>query len=202
MQKLSVGTSPEYLNETPVVTPAETAVPATPASTPTMVSPEPSVTPPQKGTPVMKKSMSMLSYVVIGVAIGAGVFTGLGAARLSAKSGSALTGGPQPIAQIAGDSVKNGDVFGTVDAKTFKDTGEGYLEIGGHTGGEGTHKLLRAGGISQTIYLTSSITDLDKFQGMEVRVSGETNKAQTAGWLMDVGRVEVINTQGTAPTEE
>lgn len=155
--------------------------------------------PSQKGFDSMKKKMPV---ALAAVAIVAGVLTGLGAQRLAAKSGIAsdLTGGPQPVSQIAGDSINNGDVFGVPDEKTFKDSAEGYLEIGG-LNGEGSHKLLREGGDSQTVYLTSSITDLDKFDGMQVKVWGETFKAQTAGWLMDVGRVQVVNTQGSQPSE-
>jgi len=37
---------------------------------------------------------------------------------------------------------------------------------------------------------------------MEVKIWGETFKAQKAGWLMDVGRVEIVNPDGEAPLEE
>jgi hypothetical protein len=97
--------------------------------------------------------------------------------------------------------VKNGEVFGLPDTETFKDSAEGYLEEGGLEG-EGSHHLLRAGGASQTVYLTSSVTDLDKFKGMQVKIWGETFKAQHAGWLMDVGRVQVVATQGNKPAEK
>lgn len=104
-------------------------------------------------------------------------------------------------AQVADDvsSIKKGDVFGSADAESFKDSAQGYLQAGGLKG-EGSHALLRPGGASQTVYLTSSVTDLDKFVGMDVRVWGETFSSQTAGWLMDVGRVEVIEVKGTDPS--
>jgi hypothetical protein len=148
----------------------------------------------------MKKKMPLL---IAAVAIVAGILTGLGAQKLAAQSGIAsnITGGPEPVSQVAGDVINNGDVFGVPDEETFKDSAEGYLEIGG-LDGEGSHKLTRPGGVSQTVYLTSSITDLDKFDGMQVKVWGETFKGQKAGWLMDVGRVQIVNTQGTKPTEE
>ena len=82
-------------------------------------------------------------------------------------------------------------VVGSKDLSTFKDKAEGVLEKGG-INGEGTHKLIREGGPSQTVYLTSSVVDLDQFIGKKVRVWGETFAAQKAGWLMDVGRVEVL----------
>ena len=62
--------------------------------------------------------------------------------------------------------------------------------------------MLRVGGVSQTVVLTSSATDLSKLVGMNVKVWGETFKAQKAGWLMDVGRIQVISTKGQPPAEE
>lgn len=97
-------------------------------------------------------------------------------------------------------NINNGDVFGSADASIFKDSAQGYLEAGG-LNNEGSHKLLRIGGASQTVYLTSSVTDLDKFNGMEVKVSGETQTGNKVGWLMDVGRVEIINVKGEVPEE-
>jgi len=87
--------------------------------------------------------------------------------------------------------IKTEKMVGSTDVKTFKDTAEGTLEKGG-IDGEGTHKLLRPGGESQTVFLTSSIINLDDYIGKRVRVWGETFAAQKAGWLMDVGRVEVL----------
>lgn len=82
-------------------------------------------------------------------------------------------------------------VVGSGDTKVFKDSAEGELQIGG-INGEGTHRLIRAGGESQTVYLTSSVLDLSQFEGKNVKVWGETFAAQKAGWLMDVGKVEVL----------
>ncbi len=147
----------------------------------------------------MKKMLQL--YIILGsIAIVAGVATGFGGYKLQAKSGGQSAGGAQNanIQQLPGTSVKAGDVFGVNDSSTFTDSAQGYLEMGG-IDGEGSHKLLRPGGVSQTVYLTSSITDLDPLAGMEVKVSGETFKGQKAGWLMDVGRVEVVNTKGEIP---
>lgn len=82
-------------------------------------------------------------------------------------------------------------VVGSKDQKTFKDSAEGTLEAGG-VNGEGTHRLIRPGGESQTVYLTSSVLNMDDFVGKKVRVWGETFAAKKAGWLMDVGKVEVL----------
>lgn len=142
-----------------------------------------------------------LIAVMLLLAVSAGIATGYGGYKLKAKTAGVADSGAAPLQQVAGDSVKAGQVFGVQDEKTFKDSAEGYLEEGG-VNGEGSHHLLRAGGASQTVVLTSSVTDLSKFVGMQVKVSGETFKAQKAGWLMDVGRVQVVNPKGTAPTEE
>lgn len=84
-----------------------------------------------------------------------------------------------------------GKTVGSTDTKTFPDSAEGNLEAGG-LNGEGTHKLVRPGGESQTVYLTSSVLDLNQFVGKKVKVWGQTFSAKKAGWLMDVGRVEVL----------
>lgn len=147
-----------------------------------------------------KPPVTMVAAMLL-FAVGAGIATGYGGYKLKAKAGGITDEGAAPIQQVAGDTIKAGQVFGVQDAKTFKDSAEGYLEEGG-VNGEGSHHLLRAGGASQTVVLTSSVTDLSKFVGMQVKVGGETFKAQKAGWLMDVGRVEVINPKGQPPTEE
>lgn len=80
---------------------------------------------------------------------------------------------------------------GIADKKTFKDRAEGVLKEGG-IDGEGTFHLERPGGESQNVYLTSSTVDLSLYLGKKVRVYGETFAGQKAGWLMDVGLVEVL----------
>jgi hypothetical protein len=65
------------------------------------------------------------------------------------------------------------------------------LEEGG-IDGEGTHHLVRDGGPSKSVYLTSTVIDLDSFAGKKVKVWGETISARKAGWLMDVGKIKII----------
>lgn len=151
----------------------------------------------------MQKPNATATIILSIIAIAAGVATGFGGHKLFAKTpaGAALTGGSAPIAQVASGSVKEGDVFGSKDKDSFKDNTKGYLEKGG-IDGEGSHHLVRPGGPSQTVYLTSSVTDLDKFDGMEVEVWGETLSSKKAGWLMDVGRVQVVKVQGEKPEAE
>jgi hypothetical protein len=153
-----------------------------------------------KGSSMQGSSKIFIPLCVI--VIVAGALTGIGLNKLKASStdGNTTFEGKE-IQKVAGDTVQNGQIFGSADAQTFKDSAEGYLVAGG-IDGEGSHHLLRAGGVSQTVYLTSSVTDLSKFEGMNIKVWGETFKAQKAGWLMDVGRVQVTDTKGTAPTEK
>lgn len=94
--------------------------------------------------------------------------------------------------------IKVGQVFGSKDASAFKDSAEGVLLPGG-TDSEGSHHLVRPGGASQNVYLTSSILELKLFENAKVKVYGETFQARKAGWLMDVGRVEVIELNPTLP---
>ncbi|MDO5561259.1 MAG: hypothetical protein Q4G02_00575 [bacterium] len=149
-----------------------------------------------------KQTTQIIILSVIALIIGLG-----GSYFFKQKSGTDAEGGANfaggsAIATVAEEGkVKNGDIFGSNNADEFKDSAQGYLTAGGIGDEEGSHSLLRAGGASQTVYLTSSVTDLDKFVGMEIKVWGETFSGQKAGWLMDVGRVEVINVEGAAPEE-
>lgn len=90
--------------------------------------------------------------------------------------------------------VQNGNEVGLQDNsnQTFKDSAQGVIQAGG-LNGEGTHQLVRDGGPSQTVYLVSSVVDLDQFVGKKVEVWGETVKGQKAAWLMDVGRVKKLD---------
>lgn len=143
----------------------------------------------------LMKNPKLLIILTI-VAVLAGVGTGFGTFRLTNKNaGQELAATP-----TAQDGVQAGSEFGSTD-EAFDSHAIGYVEEGG-LDGEGSHRLLRPGGDSQTVYLTSSVTDLDVFVGMEVELWGETFKGQKAGWFMDVGRVKVINTNAQAPTEE
>lgn len=80
---------------------------------------------------------------------------------------------------------------GIADKKTFKDKAEGILKEGG-IDGEGNFHLERPGGESQNVYLTSTTVDLSQYTRKKIRVWGETFTAEKAGWLMDVGLVELL----------
>ncbi len=92
-------------------------------------------------------------------------------------------------AKTPSTSVKTTKSEGIMDKKRFPDKAEGKLSEGG-IDGEGNFHLVRPGGDSQNVYLTSSIVDLSKYVGKKVRVWGQTFSGQKAGWLMDVGYVE------------
>ncbi len=98
-------------------------------------------------------------------------------------------GGGSPLAP-KGTPITTSKVVGVQDASTFKDCATGTLEKGGLEG-EGTHKLIREGGPSQTAYLISSVIDLDQYVGLTAKVCGQTMAAKKVSWLMDVGRLEL-----------
>lgn len=130
-------------------------------------------------------AMKVNTKIILGVyvlLIVLGVGTGYLLVRL--RGGSPLTGGSPTI-------IQTDTVAGSTDTKTFKDSAEGVLEAGG-AGGEGSHKLIREGGPSQTAYLVSSVVDLDGYVGKKVRVWGQTMAAKKVSWLMDVGKIELL----------
>lgn len=129
------------------------------------------------------KGIIVPSLVIVAVML-AGVVTG------AFLSNRVKVGQKSEIA-APGAEVKSGEV-GIEDPQTFRDSTEGVLEAGG-IDGEGTHHLVRDGGPSQYAYLTSSVVDLDQFVGKRVQVWGQTFSGQKAGWLMDVGRVKILD---------
>jgi len=92
---------------------------------------------------------------------------------------------------VAPGGESGGREAGLDDVKTFRDRAEGTLKYGG-IDSEGTHHLERPGGTSQSVYLTSSVVDLDQFVDKKVEVWGETIGAKKAGWLMDVGKIKIL----------
>lgn len=144
-------------------------------------------TTPLRSVPTKNPLSSMgkvIPIVVILVIVLAGTGTGF---FLSQKGKTTST------ASVASD--KGDEVSSQVKesfAQTFKDQAEGTIEKNDKLVkyAQGTHRLVRAGGESQTAYLTSSVLDLDKYVGKKVKVFGETFGSTQVGWLMDVGKVE------------
>jgi hypothetical protein len=133
-----------------------------------------------------KKSSSTTVLISLLVAIVLGAGTGY---FFAGKSGA--VNAPSATKTAVGETVQKGDIIGSDDTKTFKDTAEGTLKPGGIEG-EGQFHLVRPGGDSQNVYLVSSIVDLSKLENRKIKVWGSTQTAQHAGWLMDVGKVEVL----------
>ena len=120
------------------------------------------------------------------------LFLGVGTGFLGSRAcGSATVKMIGSDGKVVSTTAQKGQVYGSKDEKTFKDSAEGVMKVGGIEG-EGAFHLERPGGESQNVYLTSSVIDLSQFVGKKVKVWGETNAAQSAGWLMDVGRLQLL----------
>jgi hypothetical protein len=115
------------------------------------------------------------------------VLAGVGTGWLISGRSSA-SGTPKEAAPGATSSKTEA---GIADEATFRDSAEGLLVEGGIEG-EGTHHLDRDLGEEKYVYLTSTVIDLQSFVGKKVQVWGETIAGKKAGWLMDVGKVKVI----------
>lgn len=131
------------------------------------------------------KKLPIVLFLVLALL---GVGTGYVVASMSGGS-TVQIAGPGGKSQTA--NVSKGQTFGSKDTKTFNNEAEGVLKVGGIEG-EGAYHLERPGGVSQNVYLTSSVLDLSTFVGKKVKVWGQTNTAEKAGWLMDVGRLQVL----------
>jgi len=114
---------------------------------------------------------------------------GIAAGYLLANRGSSALGNSQ-LAQTVAPKPDTPQA----DKSTFRDFAEGKLVKKPAPSGknptytEGTHLLIREG--ATPVALTSSVVDLSKYEGKNVKVYGETQKALKEGWLMDVGLVE------------
>lgn len=147
--------------------------------------PDPNI--PLEGNTLQKSNLLkdvILPSLIILLVITGGIGTGW---KLSGNK-SFLSG---TVLNSSSEAPVVGKEVGSRDEKTFRDKAEGLLEEGG-IDGEGTHHLVRDGGPSQNAYLTSSVVNLNQFVGKKVEVWGETFKAERAGWLMDVGRIKVL----------
>jgi hypothetical protein len=161
-----------------------TAVPAN-QEAPSM---EPSLT---STNPRGKQKNLTLVMVIVGVLAGAVTGFFVAQKRLLLAGGSTPLSGKLEQNPSSASAIKVGDVFGTKDEGTFRDSAEGILMAGG-IDGEGSHHIERGENKSQWVYVTSSVVDLDMFVGHRVQVWGETNQGKKAGWLMDVGKLKVL----------
>ena len=108
--------------------------------------------------PVMRdleqKESSILSRKLIIILLLVAVL-GVGTGYLISKKGQVFVGGGT-VSLTKGSS---GNIIGSNDTKTFKDTTEGILK-GGGIDGEGAYHQVRPGGDSKNVYLPSSVVDL------------------------------------------
>lgn len=145
----------------------------------------PKIRPPQLISPLL-----LLVFLAIGLA------SGFWLTRFNVNSSSPSAGDTRPEVLLSADKISSSDqlqvgkTYG-LSSKTFNDSAIGSLEKG-NINGEGTHILVREGGLSQRASLTSSALDLDLFVGHKVEVKGETNNSKKTAWLMDVGSLKVL----------
>jgi hypothetical protein len=136
-----------------------------------------------------KGSTKSSSFMVIAAIIV--VLIGVGSGWMMSGVSKGSGGESEKPAGMEDVKVSNGEA-GIEDESAFPDSAEGILEEGGIEG-EGTHHLVREGGPTKYVYLTSTVIDLESFKGKTVMVWGETISAKHAGWLMDVGKIKVTD---------
>lgn len=129
------------------------------------------------------KDILLPSGIILLVIVG-GIFTGWKVA------GSKVLGARSANTNVL-TNLKKGVEVGSTDTKTFKDEAEGTLQADG-VNGEGAYHLDREGGPTQTAALTSSVIDLSEFVGKKVHIWGQTFASTKAAWLMDVGKIKVV----------
>lgn len=138
--------------------------------------------------PVVPKGATAAKIIPIAaivIIVAAGIFTGLVLASRNKVAKQSRKASIQEES-LSGEQKKSFN-------QTFRDQAEGTVEKNDALDkyAQGTHKLIRPGGESQTAYLTSSVLDLNDYVGKKVKVYGETFGSSQVGWLMDVGKVEV-----------
>jgi hypothetical protein len=146
----------------------------------------------EKGKKLVKSfpKKNMKNNIVLVAAAFIVVFAGIGTGwLLSGKPSTKESGGSSTVVDGAKESKTEA---GIEDEEAFPDSVEGILVEGG-INGEGTHHLDRGLGPEKDVYLTSTVINLDDFKDKKVKVWGETISAQKAGWLMDVGRIKVVD---------
>ena len=148
---------------------------------------QPQATDQLRTAPKRAKLAKIIPYLIVVLLVGLGIFTGLvvsSVQKTKAQDKQAKSIEEEELSPQQQESF----------AQTFRDEAEGTVEKNEDLDkyAQGTHKLLRPGGESQTAYLTSSVLDLDEYVGKKVKVFGETFGSSQVGWLMDVGKVEVV----------
>ncbi len=143
-------------------------------------------------TPTKIFSFSVVIIILV-LAVTAGFFT----SRIFPSNQNTSSNGVQGKHQAAStdsltskDQVSVGKLYGNT-SKDFSDSAQGVVQKG-NINGVGTHILVRDGGASQRVSLTSSTVDLDLFVDRKVEVKGQTNNSNKTGWLLDVGNIKIL----------
>jgi hypothetical protein len=142
-------------------------------------------------TPETPKSKNnLLLMVLLGLlVISAGIGTGwMLSKKTKFKNEGSLVATSKQVVNKSTDEVS----IAGIDESNFPDTAEGTLKAGG-LDDEGTHHLDRNMGPEKDVYLFSTSINLDDFVDKKVKVWGQTVSGKKAGWLMDVGRVKVLD---------
>jgi hypothetical protein len=134
---------------------------------------------PQKSISSVKKVWPYIAGAFLVVLVGIGT-----AWIISGRMAKSTSSVAAPGAKVSSTEA------GALDPKIKYDTATGVLQTGG-IDNEGTFHLVRDGGPSKTVYLTSSVVDLNNFVDKKVQIWGETLASKHAGWLMDVAKVQV-----------
>lgn len=129
--------------------------------------------PPSKDT---KMKLVLVGVLVVLAGVGSGWFLSGASAGKSPSSEKAATKQMKEV---------------KVDESSFSDNAQGILREGGLEG-EGTHYLDTGAGEEKYVYLLSTVIDLQTFVGKKVEVRGKTLSAEHANWLMDVGKVKLL----------
>lgn len=132
-------------------------------------------------TPIKKNNTIVLIITTVII-----VLAGIGMGYLLSGSGKGVS-----ATSKTGTITANKNEAGITDESKFGTTTDGILTEGG-IGGEGMYHLVRGSGPSQYAYLTSSAVDMSAFLGKKVQVWGETMSGKKAGWLIDVGKIKVL----------
>ncbi len=144
----------------------------------------PTVQPLQPVQEVVKSVSKNKTWLYVAGAF-AVVILGVAAAWLISSKVINRSGGATPNMKVTSAGA------GILDPGTKYDDATGELKDGG-IAGQGTHHLVRDGGPSQNVYLTSSVIDLSSFVGKKIKVWGQTLASKKVSWLMDVSKVEVV----------
>lgn len=138
-----------------------------------------------RGFKDVKPKNSSMKYLIIFIVV---IFLGVGSGYVLSSKNTATDSTGQKTSLLGAEK---GKIFGEKSADDLDGPAEGTVKEGG-IDGEGAYHLERTGGESQTVYMTSSSVDIGQFVNKKIRVWGKTQTAQSAGWLLDVTRLEVL----------